>query len=102
MLGRHRGFERDPVGLGHGVADPMLDEVEPFLLLQRGLQIRRPAEQPGFAFLADAALEHRLDEDAAVAVDQRPDLFLAGVGAEHFRRRETRRTAGAWRHAACP
>jgi hypothetical protein len=37
------------------------------------------------ALLADAALEQRLDEYRAVAVDQRLDLLLARVRAEHLR-----------------
>ena len=43
-----------------------------------------PAEQSGLAFLADATLEHRLDEHAAVAINQRPDVFFACIGAEHL------------------
>ena len=88
VLGRHGALEGHPVGLGHDGSDPVLDEVEPLLLLERRLQVGGPTEQPGLALLADAALEHRLDEDAAVAVDERPDLFLAGVGAEDLRGRE--------------
>ena len=84
VLGGHAGFEGHAVGLGLDVADLVLGEVQAFLLGQRGLQVLRAAEQAGLALLADAALEYRLDEDQAVLVDQRLDLLLAGVGAEHF------------------
>jgi hypothetical protein len=36
------------------------------------------------ALLAYAALEHGLDEDLAVALEQVLDLFFAGVGAQHL------------------
>ena len=101
VLGRHRGLEGHAVGLGDDVADPMLDEIEPLLLLQRGLEVGRAPEQAGLALLADAALEHRLDEHRAVAVDQALDLVFAGVGAENFRRRKARelQQLGAVKHA---
>jgi hypothetical protein len=67
----------------------VLDEIEPLLLRESGLQVGGAAEEAGFALLADAALEHRLDEHAAVAVDERPDLFLTGIGAENLRGRES-------------
>jgi hypothetical protein len=63
----------------------VLHEVEPLLLLERGLQVGGPTKEPGLAFLADPTLEHRLDEHAAIAVDQCPDFVLAGIGAEHLR-----------------
>src|SRR5471032_3208389 len=63
LLGWHAGFEGHAVGLGHRVADPVFDKVQAFLFLQSGLQFSRLTDQAGRAFLADAALEHRLDED---------------------------------------
>ena len=62
----------------------VLDEVEPLLLLQRGFEIARLADQPGLALLADAALEHRLYEDELVAIDQPLDLVFRRGGAKHF------------------
>ena len=72
VLGRHPGLEGHAVRLGIGVAVPVLAEVEPLLLGQRLLQRPRLADQPGLAFLADAAAEHRLDEDQPMPVDQIP------------------------------
>ena len=63
VLGRHAGFEGHAIGLGRLVADAVLGEVQPLLFLERGLQVVRAAEQARLALLADAALEHRLDED---------------------------------------
>src|SRR5262249_34823603 len=88
VLGRHRALEGDPVGLGGDMADAVLDEIESLLLLERGSQILGAAEQPRLALLADAALEDRLHEDRAMAVDERLDLLLAGIGAEPLRSRE--------------
>ena len=62
----------------------MLDEVQPFLFPQRGLEVARPADQTGLALLADAAPKQRLDEDELVAVDQALDLVLRCAGSEHF------------------
>jgi hypothetical protein len=84
VLGRDRGLERDAVRLGELVAVTVFDEVEALLLLERGLQVLRAAQQAGFALLADAALEHRFDEDLAMAVDQRLDRLFARVGTQHF------------------
>jgi hypothetical protein len=64
------------------VADRVLGEVEPFLFRQRGLQVLGAAEQAGLALLADTALEHGLDEDQPVLVDEGLDLFLAGPGPQ--------------------
>ncbi len=88
VLGRHARLEGHSIGLGAGVAVAVLDEIEPLLLLQRRLEIARLADQPGLALLADAALEHRLDEDQLVAVDQALDLVLRRAGPEHFGGRE--------------
>src|SRR3712207_7623779 len=41
---------------------------------------------PGLALFADSALEDRLDEDEAMARDQRSDLILGGVGTEDLGR----------------
>ena len=81
----------------------MLGEIQPFLLGQRGLEVARPADQPGLALLADAALEHRLDEDLAVAVDERLDLVLATRPGPSTSRRGKSDDAGAVaRRAAFP
>ncbi len=85
VLRRHRALEGDAVRLGRLIAVTVLDEVQPLLLLERGLQVARAAEEPGLALLADATLEQRLDEHRAVAIDQRLDLLLARVRAEHLR-----------------
>ena len=84
MLGGNRAFEGHAVGLRDLVAVTVLDEVETLLFLERRLEILGAAEKPGLALLAHPALEHRLDEHRAVPLDQRLDLFLAGVGTEHF------------------
>ena len=76
MLGRHAGFEGHPVGLGDVVAHAVLGEVQALLLLQRGAQIGRTSEQSGLPFLADAALEHRLDEYRPTLADERLDLVV--------------------------
>ncbi len=84
VLGRHARLEGHAVRLGAGIAVAMLDEIKPLLLLQCGLEIARLADQPGLALLADAALEHRLDEDQLVAIDQPLDLVFRCGWAEHF------------------
>ncbi len=88
MLGRHARLEGHPIGLGSGVAVPVLDEIEPLLLLQRGLEVARLADQPGLAFLADAALEHRLDENQLVSIDQALNLVFRCARTEHLGGRE--------------
>ena len=82
-------------------ADLMLGEVQPLLLRQCGLEVARAAEQAGLALLADAALEHGLDEDFPVAVDQGLDLFFAGGRSEDFggRKADELQQAGAVKHA---
>ena len=84
VLGRHAALEGHAVGFGEGVAVAVLGEVEALLLGQRAAQIGGSADQSRLALLADAALEQRLDEDLAVALDQIPDLVFRGVGAEHL------------------
>ena len=86
VLRRHCAFECHTVRLGELVAVAVLDEVKPFLFLQRCLQILRATEQSRLAFLAHAALEYRLDEDRAVTLDERLDLLFAGVWSQHFGR----------------
>ena len=88
VLGRHPRLEGHAVRLGIGVAVPVLAEIEPLLLGQRLLQRPRLADQPRLALLADAAAEHRLDEDQPVPVDQVLDRILGGVRPEHLRGRE--------------
>src|SRR5260370_8915534 len=66
----------------------MLDEVEPLLLLERGLEILGPAQQACLALLAHSALEYGLDEHRAMALDQRFDLVLARVRTQHLGGRE--------------
>jgi len=88
VLGRHPAFEGDAVGLGHGVSVPMLREIETLLFRQRGFQIGRLADQAGFALLAHAALEQRLDEDELVPVEQILDLIFGRAWSEHFRGRK--------------
>ena len=88
VLRRHARLEGHALRLGDHVADAVLGEEQPLLLLQRGLEVLGPAEQARLALLADAALEDRLQEDHAVALDQRLDLGLGGLGAEHLRARE--------------
>ena len=84
VLRRYPGFEGDAIGLGHGAADPVLDEVQALLFPERGRQIRCPAHQPRLAFFADPSFEDRLDEHRATALDQRPNLLLARARFEHL------------------
>ena len=88
MLGRYRAFESDAVRLGELIAVSMLDEVEPLLLLERGLEILGPAQQASLTLLADPSLEYGLDEHRAMALDQRFDLVLARVRTQHLGSRE--------------
>ena len=88
MLGRHAVLEGDAVRLGAGIAEAVLDEIEPLLLLQRGLEVARLADQPGLAFLADAALEHRLDKNQLVSIDQALNFVFRCAGTENFGGRE--------------
>ena len=76
VLGGDAALERDAIGLGDRIAVPMLDEIQPFLLFQRGLEVGRLADQAGLALLADAAAKQRLDEDQLVPVDQALNLIL--------------------------
>ena len=76
VLGRDAALEGDAIGLGDRIAVPMLDEIQPFLFLQRGLEVRRLADQAGLALLADAAAKQRLDEDELMPVDQALNLIL--------------------------
>ncbi|MDF3856413.1 hypothetical protein PFC51_19360 [Paracoccus pantotrophus] len=89
MFSRNARLEGDAIGLGGGVAVAMLGEVKPLLFRQRGAQVARLADQPGLAFLADAAAKHGLDEDQPMPVDQRLDVVLGRIRAKHFGRRET-------------
>jgi hypothetical protein len=66
----------------------VLDEVEALFLLERCLQVGGASDQAALALLADPALEDRLDEHRAAALDQGLDLVLARFGAEHLGRRE--------------
>jgi hypothetical protein len=56
--------------------------------VQRRLKIARLTDQPGLAFLADAALEYRFDENQLVTIDQTLDLVFRCTGTEHFSGRE--------------
>ena len=85
VLGRHSALERHAVSLGNRVAVAMLDKVESFLFGQRRSQIGGLADQAGLALLANAAPEHRLDEDDFVAADQVLNLVLARIRTQHFR-----------------
>ena len=82
VLGWYSSLEGDAIGLGDGVADPVLDEEQALLLFERGSEVRRTADQARLAFLADAALEDRLDEDHAGALDQSANLLFARTGIE--------------------
>src|SRR6266540_4709075 len=88
MLGRHRTLESDAVRLGKLIAVAMLDEVEPLLLLERGLEVLGPTQQTCLALLADAPLEYGLDEHRAMALDQRLDVFFARVRPQHLGHRK--------------
>ena len=46
-----------PLALARICPMPVLDEIQPLLFPQRGLEVARPADQTGLALLADAALE---------------------------------------------
>ena len=77
-----------PRDLYADVADRVFGEIQALLFGQRRLQVLGAADQAGLALLADAALEDRLDEDRAAAVDQVLDLVIAGFRSEHSRRSE--------------
>ena len=82
MLGRHAGLEGHAVRLRRRVAVAMLDEEQSLAFGEGGAQVGRFADQPGLALLADAALEHRLDEDELVPIDEVLDLSLGRGGTE--------------------
>ncbi len=77
MLCRYAAFEGDALRLGEDVIDAVLGEVEPLLLLQRGLQVFRAPDEARFALLADAATKIRLDRNLAAFVDERFDFCVA-------------------------
>jgi hypothetical protein len=60
VLGRDSALERDAIGLRDCISVPMLDEIQPLLLSQRGLEVRRLADQAGVALLADTATKSGL------------------------------------------
>src|SRR5437870_2748787 len=70
------------------MAVTVLDEVEPLLLLERGLQVLGTAQQARLAFLADAPFEDGFDEHRAVALDERLDLLFARIRSQHLGRRK--------------
>ena len=82
MLGRHAGLEGHAVRLRRRVAVAMLDEEQSLAFGEGGAQVGRFADQPGLALLADAALEHRFDEDELVPIDKVLDLSLGRGGTE--------------------
>jgi hypothetical protein len=85
MLSGHRTLEGHAVGLVEIVADPVLGEIKPFLLLERCLKVLGAPQQPRLALLADAALEDRLDENGAVPGDQVLDLAFRSRRPQDFR-----------------
>jgi hypothetical protein len=84
VLGGDAALESDAVGLGPRVAVLMLDEIKPLLLLERGLEVARAADQAGLALLADAAAKYRLYKNELMAVDEALDLVLCRLRSEHF------------------
>jgi len=63
----------------------MLSEVKPGFLFVRCCQVLGSAQQAGLALFTNPALEHRLDEDLTVALDQIFDLLVASFRSQHFR-----------------
>src|SRR5262245_65137153 len=84
VLGGDSALESDAIGLGPRIAVLVLDEIKPLLLLERGLEVARTADQAGLALLADAAAKYRLYENELMAIDEVLDLILCRLRSEYF------------------
>jgi hypothetical protein len=81
-------FEGDAIRLGNGVAVPMLRKIQPLLFRQCCLDIACATDKSRLSLLADIALEDRLDENFAVAINQALNFIGGGARSEYVRHRE--------------